>query len=370
MDMLNKFDVIVIGGGIYGAIASYFLKKNNLNVLLIEKERIGKGGATSFSRGIVRVYDPDIDLMKIAYEGALEYIHWDKNKYPGKSPYHQTGFLYLMHKENLEMANEFVKEVSSDEYPIDVLKPIQLKEMFPYLTDCNDKIGIYEHKGGYGDPIQTAYLFYTGYSELGGKVFENCTIEKEMLKFHDGNWELKMNNTIFQSSVILNTTGAFIGDFEYEISIFTRSISLSNFQSHTDLTIKHPIIDEEVETFIRPVDNDSFFCGSQVFEIVDSPHLLKSKDILEADDSTQRIKLLIEEDVKLNYFFKGFDAYTKQNRPYVGFYQNGLYIASGFSGRGYKCAISVCKNIVEDIRKYLKDGTEQCSVNWNMHEKV
>ena len=42
-NMDQKWDVIIIGGGIIGVSTAYFLAKQNLKVLVLEKNKIGQG---------------------------------------------------------------------------------------------------------------------------------------------------------------------------------------------------------------------------------------------------------------------------------------------------------------------------------------
>ena len=58
-----KCDVLVVGGGITGAITAYFLAKEGMNVILCEKNIIGYG-STSATTALLE-YQVDIDLYKL-----------------------------------------------------------------------------------------------------------------------------------------------------------------------------------------------------------------------------------------------------------------------------------------------------------------
>ncbi|MEG1363698.1 MAG: FAD-dependent oxidoreductase [Clostridia bacterium] len=58
-----KTDVVVIGGGITGAISAYYLSKKNINVVVVEKNIIGYG-STSATTALLE-YQVDIDLYKL-----------------------------------------------------------------------------------------------------------------------------------------------------------------------------------------------------------------------------------------------------------------------------------------------------------------
>lgn len=55
-EYLNKdeqTEVVIVGGGITGAILSYYFSKNNINTILLEKNRIGYG-STSITTALLQ----------------------------------------------------------------------------------------------------------------------------------------------------------------------------------------------------------------------------------------------------------------------------------------------------------------------------
>jgi glycine/D-amino acid oxidase-like deaminating enzyme len=366
--MNTEFDVVIIGGGIYGCTCAYFLSKAKKKVLLIEKDKIGGAGATSFSRGIVRVYDEDQDLAEVSLLGAKEFNNWENNNYPNKTPYTNSGFLYLMEENKEKTAINFINKYSSEEYPIQLLRKNEIREKFPWLSNLEGKIGVFEVKGGYGNPSHTAINFANGFKENGGVIFENFKIEN-FNQNNNGTWEIKLPETNIMTKVVLLTVGAYAKNFINQLPIYTRSISLSQY--YNDKAIEIALIDEKVETYLRPTDGNSFYCGSNVFEIVDNPDLLKPKDNLEHKDSNNRLKKVIStgEDYKLVNYFKGYDSYTEEKKPIVEFIKKGLYVATGFSGRGYKCSISLSKQITNELTHYLETNQVITEVKWKINKK-
>ena len=43
LNNIEKIDVCVIGGGITGAVTAYLLVKNKMNVIVLEKDKVGMG---------------------------------------------------------------------------------------------------------------------------------------------------------------------------------------------------------------------------------------------------------------------------------------------------------------------------------------
>ncbi len=368
--MNNNFDVIVVGGGIYGSVCAYFLGQHH-RVLLVERERIGSAGATSYSRGIVRAYDPDPALAEVSLRGAIELDQWEERGYPGFNPYRSTGFLYLLPETGAQAIRQFAERYDSPEYPIHLLRPAEVSRRFPWLRPDPDRIGVFEARGGYGDPRLTATNFAEGFRTRGGQVYENCEV-RGFEALSDGRWKVQLPLGSVRASVVLFTTGAYTKRFFPDLPVFTRSISLTQVSDPAGL-VQLPLIDEGVETYYRPGDGASFYAGSQVYARTELHRDLAAHKAAEHEDSMRRIELLMKESRShraLNYL-KGFDAYTVDKKPIVQFLEEypGVYLAAGFSGRGYKCALSLGQQIAQQIRQRLGSLATAPEIKWRLSLK-
>ncbi|RZK22143.1 MAG: FAD-binding oxidoreductase [Flavobacterium sp.] len=363
----DVFDIIIVGGGIYGCVCAYFLAQSDVKVLLIESGRVGSCGATGSSRGIVRAYDPDLNLAELSLQGALGLINWKKNKFPGINPYNKTGFLYLLHKHEVDKAQNIVEHLDCKEYPIQVMSPSSVAKMFPWLAVHEDKFGIYEKNGGYADPRLTTLNFMLGFKQKGGAVYENCEV-KRIKSLSNNDWSIILDVGELTCRSVLVTAGAFTKKLIPELPTYTRSISLTQVIGIAD-NISLPVIDEEFLTYFVPGSSKSIYCGSQVFESVEFPDQLGPSKIEESQDSLNRIKKVLVEDVSecaLNQV-KGFDCYTAEKRPIIQYLNNfqGLYVATGFSGKGFKCAISLGQKIAKEVLFYIRNSTiKKVNIDW------
>ena len=89
---MNKTcDVIVIGGGINGAVFAYELTSAGASVMLVEKDSIC-AGPTARSCGIVRQHYSHDMTVGVAFEGLQIFQHFDE-MVGGECEFHQDGFL-------------------------------------------------------------------------------------------------------------------------------------------------------------------------------------------------------------------------------------------------------------------------------------
>ncbi|MBC8756879.1 FAD-binding oxidoreductase [Kordia sp. YSTF-M3] len=364
--MNNVFDIIVIGAGIYGSSCSFFLKNTKNKVLLIEKGKAGSCGATSYSRGITRVYDPDIEHSFQSYTSIIDLLNWKENNYPGISPFNKSGFLYLLDEQKLPDLKNTFSFVDRNLYPMEILSQSKLLEKAPWIKNSKNKVGIYEKHGGYGNPALTAANFVEGFLSKGGELYDNCTVQSIRSTSAD-NWEVQLSEGVVKAKVVLMTAGALTNKIVENLPIHTRSISLTHVATNKH-KIDIPVVDEEIEVYVAPGSGLSFYTGSQKFEKTKFPEELSKDSVKIIDNSMERLNRFLKPEINKNPIncIYGYDSYTEFKKPIVQFLpnNNGLYVATGFSGRGYKCCISISKSVAEEINGYI-DGKEMPNtVQW------
>jgi glycine/D-amino acid oxidase-like deaminating enzyme len=365
--MEKGFDIAVIGGGIYGCVCAYFLAQNNRKVLLIEKNRVGISGATGYSRGIVRAFDADESLAEISLAGAMDLLHWEKHRFPGINPYNASGFLFMMDAEKEAIARQAVNRYGSDAYPMELMTSGSISKRFPWIRESKNKIGLYEQYGGYGDPRLTAQNFMEGFRMKGGIVYENCEVQGFEPAGND-TWNVDLPFGKITAKTLLFATGAFTKRWLPGLPVFTRSISLAQVSSNYNGS-RIPVVDECVETYLRPGDDSSFYCGSQVEDVATLPEQLPYRTNEAQADAIIRIRQVVNDEVEAINCFTGFDGYTEEKKPVVQFIKEmpGIYAAAGFSGRGYKCAVSMGRKIAAEINNHIGSGGNTTgNINWRI----
>jgi glycine/D-amino acid oxidase-like deaminating enzyme len=364
--MSNVFDIIVIGAGIYGSSCSFFLKNQKNKVLLIEKDKVGSSGATRYSRGIVRVYDPDIEHSMQSYDSILDLAKWKENKYPGIDPYNKSGFLYLLDEQKLPELQHKFDFVDNNLYPMEILPPSKLLEKAPWIRNPENKIGIYEKNGGYGNPTLTANNFVQGFLSKGGELYENCDVQCIRSTSAD-NWEVHLPEGIVKAKVVLLTTGALTNKIVGNLPVHTRSVPLTLIVADKD-KINIPVVDEVIESYVVPGSASTFYTGNPKFEKTEFPEELNKNAAETINDSMERLNRFLNPTIHTKPIncIQGYDAYTEFKKPIVQFLpnHNGFYVATGFSGRGYKCCISVSKSIANEINGYIEGKIMPNTVKW------
>lgn len=350
-----RSEVIIIGGGIYGTAVCYFLSHCGIRVVLVEEEAIGAGGATAFSRGIVRVYDPDPVLAGLSFAGRHELSNWEQLGYPGLSPFRRTGCLYRVARDNQKGAIQLIRELRENGYSCELYAFRELKAGFPFIEPGVDDLAIWEPDSGYGDPRLASVNLAVAGKMQGALVYERC--RAIALDRHRDRWEVRLPYGSIDAQILFIAAGAASRSLLEGLPVSTRSIGLLYMNGGEELRPAVPVIDEITATYIRPLENGGYYCGTQISSQADVPGDLPAFGQLHLDDAAFRMRqLLLEPYVgKPVNGLMGFDAYTPDHRPLVGF-MNGyedLYVATGFSGRGFKYALALSKQIAFEIGSRL-----------------
>ena len=346
------FDIVVIGAGVIGSGIAQFLALNNKNVLLIDRTAAGSAGATAYSGGIVRAYDPDDALMLLSCLGLPYLQEWDSMGMPGASPFTQSGTLYIMKDipDNNIKIEAACSVLTDNGQAARLVTRKEIANLVPGANMQRNMVGLYEPKGGYGDPRLHTRNMVHGFIKEGGTLFENCLVEK--IYFDNDVWKIETKRGSIIADRVVMACGAYLPNLVNGLPIHTQTIPLTQCYA-SDLNIELPVIDEETENFIRPIRGGKFYAGSRVVNKHDSPCTVGTFTNEIANDSVGRLQSLFsgKKNIEVLNGFVGFDCYTDDFRPLLGFTDNkeNCFIATGFSGRGYKFSCAVAKIVSDSL---------------------
>jgi glycine/D-amino acid oxidase-like deaminating enzyme len=346
--MRDRLDVAVIGSGVTGAATAYFLARSGRAVALIDRGVPGGQGASRYAGAIVRAYDPDPVWRALGALGARELAQWKRSRMPGPSPMCTRGFVYLASAESADRAEAGARELSTPEYPIELLTPLQLRRRLPWLRAERGPVALYERDGGVADPRSTANLLAAGTRALGGRLLPNCSVAA--LEPGGDGWRLRLPAGVLSARTVVVASGAWRA-LVPEAPIYVRTIPLLEFAS--ERAFRFAVVDETASTYLVPKAG-GFYAGSQAVEVRESAERADGALAPAAvADGEARLRALLpdSEPRRLINGFTGFDGYSEDQRPLIGAAPGrpGVYLATGFSGRGYKCCLAVGRLIAAEL---------------------
>ncbi|CAN5656697.1 hypothetical protein BH23CHL2_BH23CHL2_33820 [soil metagenome] len=172
---LDQADVVVVGGGIIGCAAAYYLAKRDAKVILVEKGRIG-GEQSSRAWGFVRIQGRDPDEVPLmvesnriwqGLEAELEAdIEWvlDGNLAIARDDERAGRF-----REWLDVAREF-------DIPTELLTGSQVEALIPGIRGPFNA-GMFTPVDGHAEPGKATDAFAKAASEHGADIRTYTTAE-------------------------------------------------------------------------------------------------------------------------------------------------------------------------------------------------
>lgn len=350
--MSRVADTIIIGGGVVGCAAAYYLAKaGNSNVIVLEGTKsIGHGGS-SRNGGGVRQSGRDVRELPYAMYGI-------KNLWPNLSEelgvdteYTQKGNLRLgKTEEHLKKLNTLASNAQSVGLDVRMVDAKEVKEICPYLAD--DIIGAsWCPTDGHANPLTTTLGYYKRSLEMGVKYYTDAPV-KELRKIKGKVRQVVLNDgTVFEGESIILAAG-------YESREIARTVGV-------DIPMTR-LIDEALVTEMQPhmfdimlgtaggdfyghqAHHGSFVFGSDSgYEVVTD---MKDPSAMETNSLTlsascRAIMSYVPalKDAKIVRSWAGWLDNAFDGVPFISRVDEaqGLILACGFTGHGFGTAPAV-----------------------------
>lgn len=145
-------DVIIVGGGIFGAAAACFLTARRLNVLVLEGREIASG-ATGWTSGIIRVHYSNEPEARLALLSRTYFRDWSE-AIGGTAGFRETGFLRIVGRHDPDRLLENVAMLRRIGTPVELLEPDDLRQLQPDLAVDDVGGAAYEPEGGFAFGVE------------------------------------------------------------------------------------------------------------------------------------------------------------------------------------------------------------------------
>ncbi|MBS0907585.1 FAD-binding oxidoreductase [Pantoea dispersa] len=341
--MNTVFDVAVIGAGSTGATIAAMLAERQINVILVEKELPALTGASAWSGGIFRQYDPDLPLLALARikpECAVVARAIHESRMKTGVEIQLTSAQYQHFRSQLAESALFSEE---DRKQI-------LAAMIP-LDETADVLRLKDCDGGFS-AVRKYVTDLCSYIRQHAVVLERTEISKvesvaDQLHLHTG-------HSVIRTRYVVDACGAG-GPFERSLEgIYARTVPFSRV--YLERAPERPVISYHASTYVLPLSKTLVQIGGSERQSAsslddlpctgkDSETLLRQK-LNSTGIDTRGFQLLQQ--------FVSWDSWTSDGRPVIGFSQSQprVMTVSGFNGVGFKLApgaAMIAVNLLMDV---------------------
>ncbi|MDD4370372.1 MAG: FAD-binding oxidoreductase [Anaerostipes sp.] len=349
--MKKNAEVVIIGGGVVGCAAAYYLAKRGIKdvIVLESSESIGHGGSSRNGGG---VRQSGRDVRELPYA-----IYAVENMWPTLSEelgvdveYYQKGNLRLGKTEaHLDKLNNLASNARSLGLDMNVIDGKEVKEICPYLSD--EIIGAsWCPTDGHANPMLTTLAYYKRALELGVRFFTKARVNA--LKKIKG----KVRQIIMEDGEILEGETIIVAA-GYESRYITRTIGIDipmtrYFEEALVTELQPHMFDimlgtADADFYGHQAQHGSFVFGSEsgLEDAIDmSPQELRTNS-LTVSAGCRAIMGYIPRlaDAKIVRTWGGWLDDCYDGVPVISKVEEapGLIIACGFTGHGFGTAPSV-----------------------------
>lgn len=357
--MAEVADVVVIGGGVVGVSTAYHLARRGVrNVVLLEKGTLGCG-ATGMSSACVQSNYSHPEVARMALR-SVEIMTNFGDLYGGSSGFKRVGHLVIYgasDKETAEYSAELQRGLGST---VKTLSKVEIKELVPW-AQYEDIVGAtWEESAGYAEPSFVVDTLAAGAQSLGVRI--KLQTEATALTRNGANaWRVGTSKGEVVAGVVVMATNAWTPKLAatagllLPIEVTRHQIGLLVRPPH--ITRAGPVfVDLVHQIYYRPDTGQQMLIGSSRDEdlkdvVTDPDSYKRSVDQQQLTNFAQYVLARFPEfeEARFRGGFAGLYDVTPDWQfilgPAPG--HDGLYVAAGLSGHGFKFGPLIGQGIAE-----------------------
>ena len=351
--MSETAEVVVVGGGLEGCAAAWALARRGVtDVVVAERGTVGSG-MTGKSSGIVRCHYGVSSLAAMAAVG-LEVFENAEDLFGADIGFRQTGYVVGVADANVDALRKSLAAQRSVGVDTEEIDHAEVARLWPYADLTPFAAFGWEPRGGYGDAYQTAQAFSASARAAGARVRQGSPVAGLLL---DGDRvtgvRLADGSEISAGTVVVATgvwTRPFLAPYgiDMPIRVVREQIVLIDPGIESAAVSRLPVFSDLVSLqYVRPeVGGEILFGNSDLAhtEDADPDSYLNRATEAFVDVTVDKVGTRFPgfPDAAISSSYAGCYDVTPDWNPVISPGPlDGLVIAAGFSGHGFKIAPAV-----------------------------
>lgn len=350
-------DAVIIGAGVMGASVAFHLAAQGMRPLVLEQNGVASA-STGKSAAFVRMHYTNAPEARLAHFSFPYFAQWADRVGYGCG-FTRTGFLCLVRPADGDKLRRNVAMLRRLGVETEVLEAAAVGELQPHLNTDDIGPAAYEPLSGYADPIATTRALFRRAQELGARLEEGVRVEA--IRMQDGRVRGVATSTDrIDSPVVVSAAGCWsqplLQTASVTIDIKPTRAQIAFFARPPALKTGHLMfIDLAQGVYARPHAQDLTLAGIGTWreEHADPAHYREANDpeFIELAGATLASRLPALRGQAYRHGHAGLYDMSPDTRAILDQVPSGsgLFIASGFSGTGFKIAPAVGAGLAEWI---------------------
>jgi sarcosine oxidase subunit beta len=345
VNIATPYDAIVIGAGVIGASIAFHLARLGLTSTLVLERNSVCSGNTRKSGALVRMHYTNQPEARLALASLRYFQHWSE-LVGGSAGFQKVGFILLVGPENADRLERNVAMQQALGINTRVVDVDELREIQPALQVTDGSVAAFEPDSGYADPVEATYSFVRTAHMLGVTVLEEVAVTSirqrggkvQGVSTTQGNYEapIVICAANIWSPALLGTAGV-------KLELKPRRAQIGYVARPEALRERAPaVLDLAQLNWSRPQDQALYLVGTPILERedVDPDNYDEANDPVYADVVRRQIADRFPVLAKATYLrgHAGLYDMSQDTRAILDRAPGveGLFIAAGFSGSGFK----------------------------------
>ena len=355
--MRETADVVVIGGGVIGtSIACALASSGVRRVTLLEKDALASG-ASGRSSALVRMHYTNAEDARLAWASYPVFRDWAERM--GDPPvFTRTGFLAVVGHQDAAALRENVTMLRGLGIETVALTPAEVKALQPFVNVDDIGAAAYEPGSGYASPADVVQGFRRQAQARGASI-RPWTPVTRIVRRESAVTGVETAAGHIDAGAVVVAAGAWstrlCEPLGVTLAARPKAIDTLLVTRPSELTAPHmTVIDHVLGTYFRPESGIHTIVGvpCQLWDI--EPDTLGTGVPAQAPAEGARIlthRIPAMAGAALVRGYRAFDGYSADRHAILGAVQgiDGLYLATAFSGSGFKIAPAVGTCLAELI---------------------
>ena len=352
-------DVVIIGGGIMGTSAAFFLRQRGRSVTLIERGLVGQQ-ASGVNFGNVRRQGRP--LMQLPLANRASAIWRRMNELLGEDvEYIQSGHIRVCYNERPEAVGQleqYAREARPLGLELELLSGAALHGRFPFLGP-QVLAGSLSSQDGHANPRLVAPAFARAARRNGATIVEHTHIVH--MEKHGADFVVtSADGRAFRAPILLITAGAWgnrlSAEFGEPVDIVSRGPTMSVTEPvpyciGPAVGVYTPL--EEESVYFRQIPRGNVIIGGSFRAALGAEQRHANVQPENTLSQLRQVRRLAPALQRLHIIrvWSGVEGYLSDSQPVMGASErvSGLYYAFGFSGAGFQLGPGVGETMAELI---------------------
>jgi sarcosine oxidase subunit beta len=351
-------DVVIVGGGIEGAAAAWALSQRSItNVVVAERDTVGSG-MTGKSSGIVRCHYGVSSLAAMATVG-LEVFEKADEIFGDDIGFRQTGYVVGVGEPNVDALRKNLAAQRAVGVQTEEIDRAEVARIWPFADLEPFAAFGWEARGGYGDAYQTAQAFAVAARAAGVRFRQSCEVAGLLLDGEKVTGVRLADGSEISTGTVVVATGVWTKPFlaPYGVEVPIRVVREQIVMISPGVEIGPvPVFSDLVSLqYIRPeLGGDVLFGNSDLSDVnvADPDNYLNRADDAFIDLTVDKVGTRFPgfTDAAISSSYAGCYDVTPDWNPVISKTGiDGLMVAAGFSGHGFKIAPAVGRLVADLI---------------------